>query len=246
MRSLHNICYCQTTGQCLDIHLPECDHFPVFLYFHGGGLTAGDKTGCEPFAKYLTDSGIAVVSADYRLYPDAKYPEFLEDAAAAAAWVLRNICKYGSVEGIYIGGSSAGGFISQMLCFNESLLAKHGASLSDIAGFIHDAGQPTCHFRVLKERGLDPRRVIVDETAPLYHIAADRAYPPMLILVSDHDMQNRYEQTMLLVSTLKHFGYADRITLTVMHGTHCAYIKEFDERGINVFGKQIRTFIYKS
>ena len=243
MRSYSNICYCQETAQCLDIHLPECDHFPVFLYFHGGGLTAGDKTACKPFTEYLTDRGIAVISADYRMYPNAKYPDFLQDAAAATAWVFQNINQYGSPNGIFIGGSSAGGYISQMLCFNEKLLAKHSLSPADVSGFIHDAGQPTCHYNVLHERGLDSRRVIIDEAAPLYYVDAMHDLPPMLIIVSDDDIQNRYEQTMLLISTLKHFGCDSNVTLTVMHGTHCAYVATQDEQGDSILGKLIHTFI---
>ncbi|MBE6959813.1 MAG: hypothetical protein E7448_03700 [Ruminococcaceae bacterium] len=243
MQSYSNICYCRKSGQCLDIHLPECEHFPVFLYFHGGGLTTGDKTACKPFAEYLTDRGIAVISADYRMYPNAKYPDFLQDAAAVTAWVFQNISQYGSANGIYIGGSSAGAYISQMLCFDERLLAKHGLSPADVSGFIHDAGQPTCHYNVLKERGLDSRRVIIDEAAPLYHIDGKHSYPSMLIIVSDNDMQNRYEQTMLLISTLKHFGCGGNVTLTVMHGTHCAYVNAQDEKGDSVFGKLIHSFI---
>lgn len=48
------------------------------------------------------------------------------------------------------GGSSAGGYISQMLCFDKTWLSKHGIKATDISGFIHDAGQPTCHFNVLR------------------------------------------------------------------------------------------------
>ena len=124
MRSFANICYCRESGQCLDIHLPECDHFPVFLYFHGGSLTTGDKTMCKPFEEYLTNRDIAIVSADYRMYPNAKYPDFLQDSAAAAAWMFQNIKQYGSPDGIYIGGS----YISLMLCFDERMLVKPGRS----------------------------------------------------------------------------------------------------------------------
>ena len=76
-----------------------------------------------------------------------------------------------------------------MLCFDRRWLAVHGLSPMDFSGFIHDAGQPTAHFTVLKYRGIDSRRVIVDETAPLYHIGVDETYPPMRFLVSDHDME---------------------------------------------------------
>lgn len=244
MQALTDICYSKENGLCLDVYLPEMESFPVFLYFHGGGIERGDKAkGVKLFCEHLTARGIAVVSANYRMYPIAKYPEFLEDAACATAWVFENMKNYGEITGIYVGGSSAGGYISQMLCFDKRYLAKHGIAPTDITGFIHDAGQPTAHFNVLRERGIDSRRVIVDESAPLYHVGVDAVYPPMLVIVSDKDMQNRYEQTMLLMSTLKHFGHTENVKLQVMNGTHCAYISKADEQGESIFGKLIAEYI---
>lgn len=243
MKTVLDVCYNKTTEQYLDIYLPENEEFAVLLYFHGGGIESGDKSDSKIFFNYLVSQGIAVVSANYRMYPNAKYPHFLIDAADATAWVFKNIGNYGKIKGIYVGGSSAGSFISQMLCFDKTWLSKHGIKSTDITGFIHDAGQPTCHFNVLRERGIDTRRVIIDDSAPLYHIGEDKQYPPMLIIVSDNDMQNRYEQTMLLVSTLKHFGHAEKVQLKVMNGTHCAYVGAADQNGESVFGKIIKEFI---
>lgn len=245
MKSITDICYSQEANQYLDVHLPDRDSFPVFLYFHGGGIERGDKSGSRIFMEYLTDHGIAVVSANYRMYPTAKYPEFIEDAASATAWVFANMKQYGTVTGIYVGGSSAGGYLSQMLCFDKHYLAKHGIAPTDITGFIHDAGQPTAHFNVLRERGIDSRRVIIDESAPLYHIGVDEKYPPMLVIVSDNDMKNRYEQTMLLMSTLKHFGLDENAKLQVMESTHCAYIGKTDDQGVSIFGKLIADYIFR-
>ena len=178
-----------------------------------------------------------MVSTNYRMYPENSYPDFLHDAASAVAWVFNNIDKYGKNKGIYVGGSSAGGYISMMLCFDKTYLAAHGISPLDISGFVHDAGQPTSHFNLLKYKGTDPRRVIIDDTAPLYHIGTDKEYSKMLFIVSDHDMQNRYEQTMLTLSTLKHFGHEEKTSLKVMNGKHCAYVKHA------VFGEIIFEFI---
>jgi len=243
MKEHLDLCYSKTTGQCLDIYLPECDTFPVFVYIHGGGLENGDKTIVHHFAQYMTDRGIALVSINYRMYPDAVYPQFLEDSAEAVAWAYRNMGQYGTVQGFYVGGSSAGGYLTQMLCFDKSWLAKVDMEPMDITAFIHDAGQPTCHFNVLRERGVDSRRIIVDDTAPLYHVGKDEKYPPMLIIVSDQDIENRYEQTLLLMSTLKHFGLDEGAELKVMNGTHCRYIYAADENGDSVFGKIATDYI---
>lgn len=240
---IRNVCYTTKTKQYMDIYLPDCAEFPVMLYFHGGGLESGDKADSKNFFDYMVSHGIAIVSANYRMYPVAKYPDFLIDAAEAAAWVFENIGKYGKIKGIYIGGSSAGGYISQMLCFDKTWLSERGMKPLDVAGFILDAGQPTCHFNVLRERGIDTRRVIIDDSAPLYHIGEDEQYPSMLIIVSDNDMQNRYEQTMLLVSTLKHFGHSEKVYLKIVNGSHCAYVNAIDQNGESVFGKLVREFI---
>jgi len=240
VRLISDICYSEVghQEQYLDIYLPDKDSFKVFVYIHGGGIVSGDKFMAKEVGEYVAEQGIAFVSINYRMYPHAKYPQFICDAAQAVSWVYANIGEYGNCEGIYIGGSSAGGYISMMLCFDESYLAPYKIPDGVIKGYIHDAGQPTTHFNVLKERGVDPRRVIIDEAAPLFHIGKADSYPPMMFIVSDNDMQNRYEQTQLVLSTLKHFGYdEEKIQYRLMHGTHCHYSETTE------FGKIICEFI---
>ena len=245
MQKLIDITY-NTQDQKLDLILPEGRNFDgIFVYFHGGGLTRGSKNADAKFVHYLAAHNVAVATANYRMYPDAKFPDFIEDAADCVAWVKEHIGEYGSCERIFVGGSSAGGYLSMMLCFDEKYLGKHGIKPTDLAGFYHDAGQPTSHFNVLKFNGIDSRRIIIDETAPLYFIGHNGTdCPPMHFLVSDQDMENRYEQTMLVLSTLKHFRYDMRkISYEVLHGTHCHQVGAVDENGESVFGKMILSFI---
>ncbi len=232
-------------GLRLDLHLPECEEFDVFVYFHGGGLEAGSRKGYEVFASTLAKHGIATASVEYRMYPDAKFPDFIEDAADAVAWIKNNISEYGKCNRIYVGGSSAGGYISMMLCFDARFLARVGMKPTDIDAYIHDAGQPTSHFNVLRERGIDTKRVIVDETSPMYFVGLEETYSPMLFIVSDDDMFARYEQTMLMVKTLAHFGHTENVSLTVMNGKHCKYVRRTDENGEGVLGLEILSFLKK-
>jgi len=232
------------SGQKLDIYLPESDEFDVFVYIHGGGIEAGDKKECEKFGEYLADRGIALVGINYRMYPTASYPEFIKDSAAAVAWAKKNMSDYGKVRKFYVGGSSAGGYISMMLCFDKKWLAPYKVAPESIDGYIHDAGQPTAHFNVLREKGIDSRRVIIDETAPMYYFGTSEKITNMLFIVSDKDIQNRYEQTMLSISTLRHFKYdMDKVKLKVMNGTHCAYVGRIDEDGQPAFGKIVYEYI---
>ena len=204
-------------------------------------MIGGDKTNAKIVGEYVASQGIAFVSINYRMYPQAMYPQFICDSAEAVAWVYKNIGKYGKCEGIYIGGSSAGGYLSMMLCFDDEYLAPYEIPEGIIKGYIHDAGQPTTHFNVLTERGIDSRRIIVDEAAPLFHIGKASGYPPMMFIISDNDMKNRYEQTQLVLSTLKHFEYNEsKIYYKLMHGSHCHYSEKEE------FGKIICEFIQQT
>ena len=228
----------------LDAFLPDGKVTAVFVYFHGGGFDHGDKDHADVFAPYLCERGVAVVSANYRMYPNAKYPDFLYDGANAVAWANKYMREELGCDRLYVGGSSAGGYLSMMLCFDKTYLASAGIDNSVITGYFHDAGQPTAHFAVLKERGIDPRRIIVDETAPLFHIGTEPAYPGMRFIVSDDDMKNRYEQTMLVQSTMSHFGY-ENYDHIVMNSKHCKYVGKIDDNGVTVFGQMIYDFISK-
>ena len=243
---MKNIPYGEKKSQLLDIYLPdESDSFKTMLFFHGGALEGGSKEDNQDAFNVLIKNGIAVVSANYSLYPEAKYPEFIEDAALALRWTFQNINAYGRCEQIFVAGSSAGAYLAMMLCFDKRFLGKHGIDPNDVAGFIFDAAQPTTHFNVLRERGLDPRSVVIDEAAPIYHIKENNQHPPMLVIVADHDLPNRMEQTMLFLSTLKHFNYdMDKIVFKIMKGyEHCEYCHVADKTGKNLYGKILQQFI---
>src|SRR5690606_10342939 len=142
------------------------------------------------------------------------------------------------------GGSSAGGYLTMMLCFNSHFLNQLGVSQNQISGYIHDTGQPTVHFSILKEFNIDPRRVIIDDKSPLYYVGSDNSYPRMLFLVSDNDIPNRLEQTNLMISTLKQFGFHEpQVQLKIMHSEHCAYLGQYLDDGTNIFGQIVVNFI---
>lgn len=243
MNVMENLIYgTLDSAHTLNLYLPNGAVSSVFVYFHGGGLEGGDKQCADAFAPYLASRGIAVVSANYRMYPTAKYPDFIYDAAQAVAWTDAYMHREIGCDRLYVGGSSAGGYLSMMLCFDKRYLKSVGLDNSAIAGYFHDAGQPTAHFNVLKYGKIDSRRIIVDETAPLYYVGLEREYPPMRFVVSDNDMKNRYEQTMLLLSTLSHFGYQG-FDHVVMNGRHCEYCTKTEEKGESVFGQMIYDFV---
>ena len=232
-------------GLFLDLHLPNSEEFDLFVYFHGGGLVDGSRKGVEVFAKTLAKRNIATASVEYRMYPNAKFPDYIVDCANAIGWLKENISFFGKCKRIFVGGSSAGGYISMMLCFDDRYLNAVGLKPTDVDGYIHDAGQPTSHFKVLDEYGKDSRRIVVDETAPMYFVGTAQKYSPMLFIVADNDIFGRYEQTMLMINTLNHFGHKEKVFLEVMQSNHCEYVGETDENGEGVLGKVILKFLEK-
>ena len=75
MKTIENISYGNLDSvQKIDLYLPDGEASSMFVYFHGGGLVGGNKNSADVFAPYLTSRGIAIASANYRMYPDAEYP----------------------------------------------------------------------------------------------------------------------------------------------------------------------------
>lgn len=246
MRIMENIVYGKLhPRQVLDVYLPEDKPIKAaYLYFHGGGLEGGDKGGYHPLYEYLTGLGVAVVAPNYRLYPEAVFPDYLYDGALAATWLFEHKDAFGAPEKVYMGGSSAGGYITMMLALDGSYLGKAGLSPDNFDGYVFDAGQTTTHYNVLRHRGEDTRRNITDEAAPLHHISEGTIKRPMLIIAADQDMPCRLAQNRLLHETLLHFGHDPQmVRLHVMQGFHhCGYLAPSPE-GEYLYGALVGEFL---
>jgi len=90
---------------------------PALLYFHGGAWTVGDKTEQGlPLLHHLAREGWVCFTANYRLSPGATFPDHLNDAKAALAWVREHGEEYGADPSfIAVSGGSAGGHIAALL-----------------------------------------------------------------------------------------------------------------------------------
>ncbi len=234
MNITKNLSYDPNFDCCkLDLYLPEevSGKLPLYVFIHGGGLEEGDKSGdrFEKMARYLTDQGIAMASVNYRMYPHARYPDYIRDVANAVAWLDRT----GAYSDLAIGGQSAGGYITQMLYFNKAFLSAAGVEANRVKAFIMDAGQPTAHFNVLRyERGMDSRAVVIDETAALYYLREAYTQPEkepyVAIFAANRDMINRMEQNKVLETAMLHFGFPrEKLLFRVFEDfCHCGYCGE--------------------
>ena len=94
------------------IYTPEGDGpFPILVWYHGGGWVVGDLESADGTARHLCiGSRNIVVSVDYRLAPEAKFPEPFDDCYAATLWASARAEELGGVSGVVsVGGDSAGG-----------------------------------------------------------------------------------------------------------------------------------------
>jgi acetyl esterase/lipase len=210
----------------LDLTLPaDAKGFPTYVWFYGGGLKNGGKDlnseYCAEIRASLARAGVAVVTPDYRLSPKAKYPAYVDDAAAAFAWTVKHIAAHGGdPRKVFIGGHSAGGYLALLVGMDPERLKPHGLTLGSVAGIAQVSGQVFNHYTVREERGQARYGITSDEAAPAFHIR--KSLPPILTIYAQNDMLSRAEENMFFVTTLKAAGHTENYSLRVDdrdHGT---------------------------
>ena len=189
----------------LDIYYPvNKKEFATVIWFHGGGLTGGKKELPEA----LKNKDICVVGVNYRLSPQVQAPAYIEDAAAAVAWVFAHIGDYGGDSAkIFVSGHSAGGYLTMMIGLDKQYLAAHHIDANHIAGLIPLSGQTITHFNIRAGYGMKDTQPLVDRYAPLYHVRADA--PPLLLITGDRELEmlGRYEENAYLARMMKVAGH---------------------------------------
>ncbi len=191
----------------LDLYYPKnVEDFGVIVWFHGGGLVGGSKD----LPKGLHNGGFAIATVNYRLSGrnGTKSPDYVNDAAEAFAWVVKNIDKYGGDPSkIFVSGHSAGGYLALMLTLDKSYLAAHGVDADKIVKSYPVSGQTLTHYAIRDERGLPHDVPLVDNMAPCNHTRKEGA--PLVLFTGQRDMEMmaRYEENALLAAVLKAMGH---------------------------------------
>jgi len=181
-RVRRNLAYGGDARQLLDLYIPTRlkELAPVLLYFYGGSWQSGSKAHYRFLGQAFASKGIVTAVADYRLYPPARFPDFVADGALALRFIHENIASHGGDPSrIFLSGHSAGAYIATMLAANASYLNAAKTSPEWIKGIIGIAGP----YDFLPLR--DPKLIEIfhgkddPNTQPIYFV--DRKLPPMLL-----------------------------------------------------------------
>jgi acetyl esterase/lipase len=200
--------------QRLDVWAPEnaAANLPVIVFFYGGSWNSGDREGYGFAARALAARGFVVVVPDYRLVPQARWPAFVQDGAAAIKWVAANIAGHGGDPArIGVMGHSAGAHIALLL----SLDRRWGVA-DDIKAAVGLAGP--YDFRPFEPGGAAEAALgsapDLADTQPIHFARPDA--PPLLLLHGDEDTTVKPRNSVVLAKAITALG--GRATTTLYPG----------------------------
>ena len=203
-----NVAYAALEQCRLDVKWPKgATNFSTVVWFHGGGLSSGSRHFIR------LDDSIAQVAVSYRLLGQnglTNGAECVRDAAAAVAWTLENIAKYGgNPKKVFVSGMSAGGYLAMMVGMAPQYLKERGHGLGELAGLAPISGQATKHFNVRKFAGdTDPQYLPkIDALAPLAYCSKD--IPPIISICGEApwEWKCRSEENRLLIASCVALGH---------------------------------------
>lgn len=208
VRKHANLPYADGERKKLDIYRPEDTSggpAPVVMFIYGGGWQAGDRFEYEFVGRALAANGFVAVVPDYRLFPEVKYPEFLEDNAQAMKWIEDNIAGYGGDRNrFFVAGHSAGAYNSVMLGLDGSFRQEYGVTMPirAIAGI---SGPYNFYpFEYGEVRSVFGEAPNPEGTQPVNLVSAES--PPMLLVSGTSDPIVRRQNTEAMAQRLRAQG----------------------------------------
>ena len=193
--------------QQLDLYLPKTAPRATILYLYGGGWVSGARWYYWLFGRMMAARGFAVVVADYHLYPSAKFPAFIEDAALAFKWTRENAAGWGGNVGkLFVMGHSAGAHIAALLALDPKYLRAQGLDPAAIKAVIGLAGPYT--LDPLKWPGV--KEIFAPSNADPHGARpiklARKGAPPMLLLHGTRDRVVKSDATVNFADALTKAG----------------------------------------
>jgi len=183
----HNLPYEPGERHSLDVYVlrAAAKPRPVIVYIYGGGWAAGSKAEFAWVGAALARRGFMVVIPDYRIYPQARWPMFLEDNAAAVRWARDQAASFGGDPGkLVLMGHSSGAHNVFSLLVEPQWLGGVGMTPHDVTAMVGLSGV----YSMLPLDGSREHAIFGPQTGysePINHI--DGVPPPMLLIIGDSD-----------------------------------------------------------
>ncbi len=211
--ALADVAYC-TTGtslQKMDVYFPDLGGpWPVLAYVHGGSWMHGDKAEAIMFADRMTAQGYLLVSINYRLYPEGKFPNMIEDVKCAIRFLRAHASEFNlDPNRIAAIGPSAGGHL-------VSLLGTSDVSAGwDVGEYLEQSSRvqavvamapvtdltrsfPNADIEAMRGVGFGEDNIVL--ASPITHVTPDD--PPFLLIHGDQDTAVPYEQSQIMYDRL--------------------------------------------
>jgi len=204
---LRDLRYGDDARQKLDLYVPDGLNgpAPVVLFFYGGSWQGGEKAWYLAVGQALAAHKMIVAIADYRLYPQVKYPAFMEDGALAVKYLHDVVrAKGGDPEKLFLAGHSAGAYIAVMLAAHPQFLRAADAEPGWIKGVIGIAGP--YDFLPLKDAALIDIFGGASEAASQPITYAQGAHVPMLLVTGTDDRTVRPRNVRRMAARLREGG----------------------------------------
>jgi acetyl esterase/lipase len=180
--------YGQDPRQRLDVYTPRAGHaLPIVVFWYGGAWSSGHKSQYRFVGAALAERGCIAVLPDYRLYPQVRFPAFIEDGARAVAWVERHAQELGGdPQRIVLMGHSAGAHLAATLALEPRYLEAAGVDRRAIAALIGLSGPYALEPDTDELRTIFSAPYTAEDWQPVRH-ASSQAPPALLI----HGMDDR-------------------------------------------------------
>ncbi|WP_366657391.1 alpha/beta hydrolase [Fodinicurvata sp. EGI_FJ10296] len=213
MVSAEGVRYGEGPRRQLDVYAPDDAHdAPVVVFFYGGSWRNGERAHYRFVGDTLARRGIVTVIPDYRVYPEVRFPAFVEDGAEAVRWAGSNIALYGGdPDRLVLVGHSAGAHIAALLALDPNYLYgehlnENGAPASPVRGVVGMAGPYGFDLLTLESTRpiFEPAAGEPELAIPVSHVTENA--PPMVLLHGEADETVAPENTAELADALRNGG----------------------------------------
>jgi len=213
------------------------DPLPTLVFFHGGGWVIGSVDTHDGLCRMLAnESQCRVISVEYRLSPEVKFPSAVDDALAAVSWIEQNAAELGvDANRIAVGGDSAGGALAAIVAQQAKVKGTPKVAFQMLLFPVTQIGAETKSLREFAENYFLERKTLDWFYAHYLPTNADKSDPRVSPLLA-HDLSGLPPAFVMLAG------------FDPLHDEGLAYAEKLRAAGVGVtladYPDMVHDFIY--